>query len=103
MNEFLDRAKAITSDPMAMCTESYLEEMIVSVQKMAQESGYEAGRESVIANRETYQKVKAEGVREGMERAKAIALHTHRDREYTRTAYEAADEIQKEIDNDYPD
>jgi len=64
---------------------------------------FEAGRESVIANRETYQKVKAEGVREGMERAKAIALHTHRDREYTRTAYEAADEIQKEIDNDYPD
>ena len=64
------------------------------------ESGFEAGRESVIANRETFQKVKAEGVREGMERAKAIALHTHRDRKYTRTAYEAADEIQKEIDNE---
>ena len=78
-------------------------ENYTSVAYVREQAAFEAGRESVIANRETYQKVKAEGVREGMERAKAIALHTHRDREYTRTAYEAADEIQKEIDNDYPD
>ena len=31
---------------------------------------FNAGRESVIANRETFQKVKAEGIREGYEQAR---------------------------------
>ena len=68
---------------------------------------FEAGRESVIANRETFQKVKAEGVREGMERtSKIIASTGVTTSANTIQVIEITEEylkaIRKEIDNDYP-
>ena len=78
------------------------------------ESGYEAGRESVIANRETFQKVKAEGIRqgikEGMARAKEIIRNVvytdsqvlYRQRQNLLEELQSVDflSVYKEIDNE---
>jgi len=77
-------------------------------------ASYEAGRESVIANRETFQKVKAEGIRqgikEGMARAKEIIRNVvytdsqvlYRQRQNLLEELQSVDflSVYKEIDNE---